>query len=202
MKQARTTQRLTILVALIAMTGCAQVTDWLQGRPASASSNSVILGAPEADTYLQELYNLAVGNPPAQAEIYADAESAALLTPGANTGLWLALVVATPGHSEYNPERAQSLLREILAQTELLTPAEVALATIHLSNVERVIVASAEARRLRESSSRDARSEADAVNQRLKNLEDENRRLRRELEAAESKLEAITTIERSIREQE
>ena len=184
------------------MAGCAQVTDWFQGRRVFASNEPIILGAPEAETYLQELYDLAVGDPPAQAEIFADAESAALLTPGANTQLRLALVLATPGHSEYDPERAQSLLREILAQTELLTSAEVALATIHLSSVERVIVASAEARRLRDSSSRVARSEEQAVSQRLNNVEAENRRLRRELEAAETKLEAITTIERSIREQE
>ena len=41
-----------------------------------------------------------------------------------------------------------------------------------------------------------------AVNQRLANVEAENRRLRRELEDAEDKLEAITSIERSIRQQD
>ena len=38
--------------------------------------------------------------------------------------------------------------------------------------------------------------------QKLESLEAENRRLRRELEEAEVKLEAITTIERDIREQD
>ncbi|MGB5578840.1 MAG: hypothetical protein WBM88_15630, partial [Woeseiaceae bacterium] len=109
---------------------------------------------------------------------------------------------ATPGHPESNPVEAERLLREVLAQTELLTPAEISLATIHLNNVARFIVANAEARNLRSSSSRAAQTEEQAVSQRLSSVEAENRRLRRELEEAEDKLEAITSIERSIREQE
>ena len=94
------------------------------------------------------------------------------------------------------------MLREVLTQDQLLTPAEVSLAKIHLNNVERLIVASKEARRLRESSSHAARTEEQALSQRLSSVQAENRRLRSELEEAEQKLEAITTIERSIREQE
>ncbi|MDH3821553.1 MAG: hypothetical protein OEU59_10550, partial [Gammaproteobacteria bacterium] len=157
---------------------------------------------PEADAYLKELSDLAVGDPATQAEIYADAAAAAQLMPGPNTELRLALVLATPGHTESDPKRAQSMLREVLTQDQLLTPAEVSLAKIHLNNVERLIVANNEARRLRESSSHAARTEEQALSQRLSSVEAENRRLRSELEEAEQKLEAITTIERSIREQE
>ncbi|MGB5257723.1 MAG: hypothetical protein WBN44_10755 [Woeseiaceae bacterium] len=196
-------QRITaISVVLATVAGCTQTTDWLQGRRTAKPTDSIILGAPEADSYLQELYDLAAGDPARQAEIFADAESGALLTPGPNTELRLALVLATPGHAESNPEKAESMLREVLAQTELLTPAEISLATIHLNNVERFIVANSEARRLRQTSSRAARTEEQAVSQRLATVEAENRRLRGELEAAETKLEAITSIERSIREQE
>ena len=191
---------ITILAALFA--GCAQTSDWLQGRSARKSTGGVILGAPAAGVYLEELRLLAAGDPATRAEIFADAAAAAKLTPGPNTQLRLALVLATPGHAESNPERAQSMLREVLTQTLLLTPAEIALATIHLNSVERMIVANAEARRLRTSSSRAARTEEQAVGQRLAVVEAENRQLRRELEEAEDKLEAITTIERSIREQE
>ena len=191
---------IAILVLLFA--GCAQTSDWLQGRRSMPSGGPVILGAPEADVYLEELRLLAAGDPATQAEIFADADAGATLTPGANTQLRLALVLATPGHSESNPEQAQSMLREVLTQTLLLTPAEIALATIHLNSVERVVVANAEARRLRTSSSRAARTEERAIGQRLATVEAENRQLRRKLDEAEEKLEAITTIERSIREQE
>jgi len=190
----------TIIVATLA--GCAQTKDWLQGRRTARANDTVILGAPEADVYLKELYDLAAGDPATQAEIFADADAAATLTRSPNTELRLALVLATPGHPESNPEKAQSLLREVLTQTELLTPAEISLATIHLNNVEHFIVVNAEARRMRASSSRAARTEEQAVGERLASVEAENRQLRRELESAESKLEAITSIERSIREQE
>jgi hypothetical protein len=191
---------MAILVLLFA--GCAQTSDWVQGRSSEQPVGAVILGAPAADVYLEELRLLATGDPATQAEIFADADAGAKLTPGPNTRLRLALVLATPGHSESNPQQAQSMLREVLTQTLLLTPAEIALATIHLNSVERMIVANAEARRLRTSSSRAARTEERAIGQRLATVEAENRKLRRELDEAEGKLEAITTIERSIREQE
>ena len=195
--------RIAVIGLIVAMmAGCTQTTDWLQGRRTAKADDPVILGAPEADSYLNELYDLAAGDPARQAEIFADAESGALLTPGPNTELRFGLVLATPGHAESNAEKAQSLLREVLAQSPLLTPAEIALATIHLNNVERFIVANAESRRLRVSSSQAARTEEQAISQRLTTVEAENRRLRRELEAAEDKLDAITSIERSIREQE
>lgn len=196
-------RRIALIAAMMAtMAGCAQVNDWLKGNRTARADSPVILGAPEAEVYLRELQDLAAGDPATQAEIFADAESGAMLTPGPNTQLRFALVLATPGHSESNPEQAERLLREVLAQTELLTPAEISLATIHLNNVERFIIVNAEARRLRNSSSRAAQTEELAINQRLSNVEAENRRLRRDLEEAESKLEAITSIERSIREQE
>lgn len=196
-------QRIAVIGVIIAtMAGCTQTTDWLQGRRTAKANDPIILGAPEADSYLNELYDLTAGDPARQAEIFADAESGALLTPGPNTELRFGLVLATPGHPESNAEKAQSILREVLAQTALLTTAEISLATIYLNNVERFIVSSAEARRLRVSTSQAARTEEQAISQRLASVEAENRRLRQELAAAEDKLEAITSIERSIREQE
>lgn len=202
-KRKNKAQRIAMITVIIAtIAGCTQTTDWLKGRRTATPNDPIILGAPEADSYLQELFDLAAGDPARQAEIFADAESAALLTAGPNTELRFALVLATPGHPESNPEKAESMLREVLAQKQLLTPAEISLATIHLNNVARFIVANAETRRLRESNSRAARTEEQATSQRLATVEAQNRRLRLELEAAEDKLEAITSIERSIREQE
>jgi hypothetical protein len=94
------------------------------------------------------------------------------------------------------------MLREILTQTELLTQSEIALATVHLKSVENLMVVESEARRLRASTSRAAQTQEAAAAQRLANVEAENRRLRSELEEALEKLDALTSIERSIREQE
>ena len=194
---------IAIVVSMAA--GCAatnKATDWLTGKRPSDTDDYVILGAPSADEYLRELNELATGDPAKQADIFADASAAARLTPGPSTNLRIALVLATPGHPETDLARAQSLLREILAETQLLTTSEIALATIHLNSVERTILSTNEANQLRESPSRAARSEDQALNQRLSAAEAENRRLRAELADAEQKLEAITSIERSIRDQE
>ena len=206
-RQRQTTPAARLAVTALAvalLAGCAQTKDFMSGMRKSppAEGDAGILGAPAADQYLQELSSLAAGDPATQAEIYADAHSGATLTPGPQTNLRYALVLATPGHSESDPEKAQSMLREILAQTELMTQAEIALATIHLKSVETLIVSSSEARRLRASTSRAAQTQEAAAAQRLATVEAENRRLRRELEEAEEKLEAITSIERSIREQD
>lgn len=188
-----------LVIALTA--GCQTTTDWLKGRRTATAEDPIILGAPEANTYLTELYELASGDPATQAEIFADAESAATLTPGTSTQLRYALVLATPGHSESDGVTAQGILRELLSQQELMTQAEVSLATIYLKDVETRIVLDAEARRLRAANTSAATTETAAINQRIARVEAENRQLRQALADAESKLEAITSIERSIREQ-
>ncbi len=200
---ARLNARAAALAAVVLLSGCAQTKGWLDKvRPASdRGSDPVVLGAPAAEDYLADLERLATGDPATQVEIYADAESRATLTPNPSTTLKFALVLATPGHSETDAQRAQSLLRELLAQSPLMTPAEISLAQIYLQSIESRIVLESEARRLRQASSRQAQTEEQALNQRLATVEAENRRLRSELEDAEEKLEAITSIERSLREQ-
>ena len=204
MHKASSTTRLlavaTISAALL-LSGCETTTNWLKGRRTAEATDPVILGAPEANAYLAELYDLANGDPATQAEIFADAESAAKLTPGTSTQLRYALVLASPGHSESSPQEAQSQLRELLARPELMTAAEQALATIFLKDVEARMLLGAEARRLRSENTRAATTEEAAVAQRISRVEAENRQLRQSLADAEAKLEAITTIERSIREQ-
>lgn len=206
-KQALTirAQQVAVTAVAVALLGaCAQTKSFLSGMKKSpaSSGDTGILGAPAADDYLAELFSLAAGDPATQAEIFADARSGAQLTPGPQTNLRFALVLATPGHSEADPEQAQSMLREILARTELMTAAEISLATIHLKSVEQLMVSNSEARRLRASTSRATQTQEAATNQRLATVEADNRRLRRELADAEEKLEAITSIERSIRQQD
>ena len=180
--------------------GCETTRNWLQGKPAEAPDN-VILGAPETNAYIDELFKLTSGDPATQAEIFADAQAAAQLTPDPSTKLRYALVLATPGHAGSNEQEAQSLFRELLSRTELMTSGEIALANIHLREVEARLVLGAETRRLRSENLRNASSEEAAVAQRIASIEAENRQLRRSLQEAEDKLEAITSIELSIREQ-
>ena len=193
--------RISIVVALVALTmGCTTTKNWLQGRR-TAKPDSVIVGVPEANIYIEEIFKLTTGDPATQAEIFADAQAAAQLTPNPSTKLRFALVLAAPGHSETDESAAQRMFRALLSQTELMTATEIALANIQLSEVEERLVLGAETRRLRSENLRTASSEQAAVAERIASVEAENRVLRRSLEEAEQKLEAITSIERSIREQ-
>lgn len=187
------------------LSGCSQTRGWLdtvRGDESDGADETIMLGAPAADEYLTELSALSSDDPALQAEIFADSQAAAQLTPNPSTRLRYALVLGTPGHPESDPQQAQSILRELMAQPALMTPTEIALATIFLRSTEQLILLTSETRRLRASTDRTQRTEAAAINQRLATVESENRRLRQELEDAENKLEAITSIERSIREQD
>ena len=181
--------------------GCTQVNEWLRGDRGASGEPFSGVDAGDPTPYIDEMSQLASGDPATQAEIYADAAAAARLTPDTVSRLRFALALATPGHPGTDPELAQNILRELLSETEMLTPVERALATIHLHEVEERLTLNAETRRLRLASARENSSEDEAVAQRIASVESENRRLRQSLAEAEEKLEAITSIERSIREQ-
>ena len=180
-----------VLVAMALLSGCAQTKDWLDSIRGGDSADESAIHVPSADEYLETLRQLTTGDPAMQAEIYAEAESLSTLTPHPSTNLRFALVLATPGHAGSDPQRAQSMLRALRDQTELLTPAEIALTDIQLNEVDervRLTVVSRESEQ--------------ATKRRIAAAEAENGRLRSELADAEGKLEAITSIERSIRERE
>jgi hypothetical protein len=200
-RRTRLFRDLSAALVLVACTaGCTHVDDWLRGERGSPSETYGIDGEDLAP-YISEMSQLASGDPAIQAEIYADAAAAARLTPDTSSRLRFALVLATPGHPGSDPELAQNILRELLSQTELLTPVERSLATIHLGQVEERLTLNAEARRLRLASVREDNIEDEAVAQRIASVESENRQLRQSLAEAQEKLDAITSIERSIREQ-
>ena len=194
-----------MMIAVLCVTaGCESTSSWLKGFT-NRQDETIILGAPGAGSYLSDMYELAGSDRAIQAEIFADAEAAAALAPGTMTNLRFALVLATPGHPGTNAVKAQSMLRELLAQPDLMTPGEIALATIHLQEVEQRLMLDAETERLRAENTRSATTEeaaADAaIARHMANLEAENRRLKQSLTDAESKLDALSAIERSLREQ-
>lgn len=186
-----------VLVVLTA--GCTHVNDWLRERDAPSETFGGEAG--DAAPYIGEMSQLASGDPATQAEIYADAAAAARLTPDPGSRLRFALVLATPAHPGSDPDLAQNILRKLLSEPELLTPMEQSLATIHLGEVEERLTLDAETRRLRLASARASNSEDEATAQRIAAIEYENQQLRQSLAEAQEKLDAITSIERSIREQ-
>jgi hypothetical protein len=148
---------------------------------------------------LEMMSSLPQRDPARQAEIFQSAKDAAELTPTTSNRLRYALALATPGYSGSDPVAAQRQLSELLARPETLLPIERLLALVELKEVEQRLILQAENRRMRDDAPRDdSRDKLLAINRRLAAESDENVKLRKALDEARAKLEAVTHIERSI----
>jgi hypothetical protein len=151
-------------------------------------------------SYLEGLQRMVLSAPAEQAEIVAAAQREFDLAPTPSHQLRYALILAPPGHGASDPPRAQRLLRELMAAPAALLPAERALAFLEQQKVDVQIALDAENKRLQSSVVRNDKDKSTAANKRLQAEIDENARLRKELEAAQAKLDAISDIERSLSE--
>jgi hypothetical protein len=150
---------------------------------------------------LEMMSNLPQGDPARQAEIFQQAKDAAELSPTTSNRLRYALALATPGYSGADPVAAQRQLAELLARPETLLPVERLLATVELKEVEQRLILQAENTRMRDTAPNDSHDKLQAINRRLAAETDENAKLRKALDEARAKLEAVTHIEqRSVTE--
>ncbi len=194
----RSSRLLASLLCLIAMSGCSS-----GGQKAASpvETERVPLDTGPIAPILEMMSNLPQRDPASQAETFQSVKDAAELTPTTSNRLRYALALATPGHSGADPVAAQRQLSQLLARPETLLPVERWLALIELREVEQQLILQAEAKRLRDAAVRDTHGDDDklaASNRRLAAETDENARLRKALEEAKAKLEAVTHIERSI----
>ena len=109
-------------------------------------------------------------------------------------------MLATPNHASTDTAEAERLLRELTATPESLVPAERSLARLELAQLERQSLLAAENRRLQAALERAERDRNSSASRRLQAELDENARLRKALEDAQKKLDAIADIERTITE--
>lgn len=192
------------IAALLLLTGCSVLGEQAGGGPRALSAPSAeAQQAAQLASWLTTLQQLVQGSPAEQADVLASArqdyeaerEGAALLR--------YSLVLAAPGHPGRDLAQAQLLLRESLSRPELLGGPERALAIVELQRVDDELRLSAESRRLldelQQERERQQNASSNAVTaRRLQTEMDENARLRRALEQARAKLDAIANIERSI----
>jgi hypothetical protein len=144
---------------------------------------------------LEMMSNLPQGDPARQAEIFQQAKDAAELQPTTSNKLRYALALATPGYSGADPVAAQRQLAELLARPETLLPVERLLASVQLKEVEQRLILQAENARMRDAVPNDSHDKLQAANRRLAAESDENAKLRKALDEARAKLEAVTHIE-------
>ena len=158
----------------------------------AAASASLITG------YLEGLQRLVLSAPAEQAEIAAATQRDYDLAPTPSHQLRLALLLATPGHGATDQARAQRMLRELMAAPAALLPAERALAFLEQQKVDSQLALAAENKRLQSTVVRTDKDRNAAANKRLQAEIDENLRLRKELDEAQAKLDAISDIEKSL----
>ena len=190
------------LVTTLMFGGCA--TDMFQPSHPTHDAPPVVNRAATTSTVLaddlQLLQTLVQGTPSDQAEIVATAQRDYETAPTPSRQLRFALILATPGHPGTDLPRAQRLLRELMANPEMLMASERSLAFLELQQIDDHLTLEGENRRLQSDAVRADRERLANVNHRLQLETDENARLHKELEEARAKLDAIANIERSLNE--
>jgi hypothetical protein len=186
-------------LAVVTLCGCGM----LGGSPANLKIAPPPAERPQTDLTaitpaLELMRSLPDGDPARQAELFQSAKDAATLAPTTSNKLKFALALATPGHGGSDPVAAQRQLAELLATPETLLPVERLLAMVELQEVDQRLILQEENKQLREEAPRESREKLLAVNKRLTAETDENARLRKALDEAQAKLDAVTHIERSI----
>jgi hypothetical protein len=190
------------LVTTLLFSGCAS--DMFQHDHPTQNAPPVVNRAATTSTVLaddlQLLQTLVQGTPSDQAEIVATAQRDYETAPTPSRQLRFALILATPGHPGTDLPRAQRLLRELMANPEMLMASERSLAFLELQQIDDHLTLEGENRRLQSDAVRADRERLANVNHRLQLETDENARLHKELDEARAKLDAIANIERSLNE--
>lgn len=183
-----------LAVGLLA--GCQNVDDWsgLKKRkdttPVSLTDDGQIVAG-----YLATLERMGRGGTAEQAEILESTRTAYLSDPSTRKRLNYAFVLAVPGHTASDPAGARALIGEALATPETMLPSERALAELMVRDLDARLALTRENETLRNGNHSNEQDRIADLNRRLQAESAEKDRLRRELERAEAKLEAIATLE-------
>ncbi|MGH8141003.1 MAG: hypothetical protein ACREU2_00580, partial [Steroidobacteraceae bacterium] len=141
---------------------------------------------------------LVTAGPAEQAEILSAARDAFQRSPRGGAQLRYALLLATPGHPARNPTMAEVLLRELAAQPETLVPIERAVVLVELAQLNRELGLQQDNEQLRADALHTDQQHSASAQRRLQAELDDNAKLRKQLEAAQAKLDAVATIERNL----
>lgn len=185
-----------IVLAASLVIGCAAVDDWAGLRRKEETAPEAVLDDGEIVAgYLAVLERLGRGGTAEQAEILESSRSAYLTDPSTRNRLRYAFVLAIPGHPGADPDGARTLLGEALATPETLLASERALAEVVVRGLDARLALAQENATLRAGAGTGERDRIAALNRRLQQETAEKDRLRRELEEARAKLDAIAALE-------
>lgn len=165
--------------------------------PPPAANTATTAGT--ADAHLTLMSDLSATDPARQSDVMYEVEKNYTQAPTTVNTLRYAIALAVPGHPASNPLQAKKLLEQLLATPERMTSAEKSVAQTMLNVSEQWLKIQADNRRLAATVDDKVHAQANS-DRRLQSQAEEIARLRRALDAAQQKLDAIKDIERSISE--
>jgi hypothetical protein len=195
--------RVTLILTAALLVGCSSLPQKRDAPTAHAPSPSVeMIQAAQLASFASALQALTRGNPSAQAEAIASARNAYDEARAAPAALRYGLMLAAPDHPLRDLNTAKRVLEEAMAQSELLTPTERALGNVELARIaiEQRLVTEVGNLIFELEGERELARTAPAIaalNKRLQSELEETARLRKLLDEARAKLDAITRMERN-----
>ena len=162
------------------------------------SAESVSPGPADLASYFEVLDRMAPGDVVRQATELAATLTQAQQDPTSTNRLRHAIALGAAGHWQSNPVEAKRLITELLAGANDLTPQEVSLANAFQREYDARVALYADLARQREESERQLKSIDADGDRRYNVLNAETQRLKKALAEAESKLEAVAEMERSL----
>jgi len=192
---------LLLLPAPLILASCVSLEPAAPGVVAPPAATVATPAVLDIATYLDAISAMAPGDPLRQQAEMAGALDAATSSPSSANTLRYALVLGSAGHPDSNPVEARRLITELLAGANTLQPLERELASAFQREFDARVSLYAEIARQREEAEQTLRKVDDTAERRADALAAENARLRRQLAAAERKLEAVAEMERSLLEQ-
>ena len=190
-------ERLILLAALAGLAaGCTNVDDWsgMKRRKDTTPVTQTDDGALVAD-YLATLDRLGRGGAAQQAEIIESTRSAYLEDPSTRKRLRYAFVLSVPGHAASDPPARARCSARPLRRQKPCCPPNAPSPTSWSATSTRGSRSRARTNRCATAARRRKKTASPNSNRRLQAETAEKDRLRRELERAEAKLEAIATLE-------
>jgi hypothetical protein len=181
----------------IALLLFASITNLSEARSSSSTSSAPAASpAGTADSHLTLMSELSDSDPARQSDLMYEVEKSYTQAPTTVNTLRYSIALAVPGHPASNPQQAKKLLEQLLATPERMTSAERSVAQTMLNVADQWLKMQADNRRLAATVDDKVRAQANS-DRRLQVQAEEIARLRRALDAAQQKLDAIKDIERS-----
>ncbi|MGH7936851.1 MAG: hypothetical protein ACREF8_07560, partial [Chthoniobacterales bacterium] len=178
-----------VLCAAIAVAGCDATAPTHTPRATAPSAQDPGIGL-----YLDTLNRLANGTTAQQADVFYEVERDYTSSPTTASSLRYGAALVTAGHPAANLAEGKKLLERLLANPERMTPAEKNLASFLVKDADARLQLQAEVRRLAATVDERTKGQANLgsrLQSQVQAQAEEITRLRRQLDEAQQKLDAI-----------